>query len=73
MSVMDWSAYWRNEAKIAASDGHPHAALFAMAKALLPADLVATPGAARATHPHEVAELEQYASALGLNWTAGNG
>lgn len=66
----DSREWWLNEARLSASDGAMHAALFAMANVLLPPELVATPSLAKPDYPDEIAELERYAMALGLEWAA---
>jgi hypothetical protein len=58
--------WWRAEARRCAEDGHPAAAVAAMACALVGEDQASDPAAFRSLYPDTWARLETYAEALGV-------
>lgn len=62
--------WWRAEARRCAEDGHPKAALAAMAIALVGEALASDPPTFRRHSPAEWAQLEAYADALGVELPA---
>jgi hypothetical protein len=65
MTAMD-AEWWRQEARKSAEDGHPAAAVAAMANALLGPLLAQDADEARRICPQEWAQLVTYADALGV-------
>lgn len=63
MASREW---WRAEARRCAEDGHPQAALAAMACALVGEHMARDPAAFRRQCPREWEQLETYAEALGV-------
>jgi hypothetical protein len=58
--------WWRAEARRCADDGHPAAAVAAMANALVGEDQAADLPAFRSAYPDTYARLASYAEALGV-------